>query len=212
MDKKMWAWVGAVVVVVIAAVAVGVGVYVFGGEPEDTGQQVEVAVSAPAEGVKAEDVGQTDEEKAAEYDEFMMWLEEEAAMADEAEAMGVEEREVASVYEEPVAAAVEERPESFGEGGGTGEAMPRWQSIWADFNLTEEEKARLREGFGLAIGRFMAMSPEEQAAERARLQGMRLRWEGMSEEEREETSQRLRDRAEDWRQSGSVELPELSLD
>ena len=80
MDKKMWAWIAAVVVVVIAAVAVGVGVYVFGGELEDTGQQVEVAVSARVEGVKAEDVGQTDEEKAAEYDEFMMWLEEEVAM------------------------------------------------------------------------------------------------------------------------------------
>jgi hypothetical protein len=127
--------------------------------------------------------------------------------------MGVEEREVESVSEEPVVvAAVEERPAFFGQGGGTGESMPRWQSIWADFNLTPEEEARLREGFGLAIGRFMAMSPEDQAAERARFENMRIRWEGMGDEEREETSQRLRDRAEDWRRSGSVELPELSLD
>jgi hypothetical protein len=211
MDKNVLGWILAGVVFVVAVIATAVGVYYFGGGDELPAPVAEVAVSEVAGDVKTVDAGHTDEEKAAEYDEFMMWLEEEAAMADEAEAVAAEEQEGATVYEEPVAVA-EEEPESFGQGGGTGESMPRWQSIWADFNLTPEEEARLREGFGLAIGRFMAMSPEDQAAERARFENMRIRWEGMGDEEREETSQRLRDRAEDWRRSGSVELPELSLD
>lgn len=94
----------------------------------------------------------------------------------------------------------------------SGKSMPRWQQIWSDVNITEEEKGRLRLGFMLQLQKWGAMPPEDQMAERARMESMRSRWENMSEEERDETSQRLRDRFEDWRHSGSVELPELTLD
>ncbi len=109
-------------------------------------------------------------------------------------------------------AVVEAAPASFGGGEPSGGGMPMWQSIWADLNLTPEEEARLRDGFSIAISRYMSMSPQAQAAERERMAQMRQRWEGMGDEEREATSQRLRDRFEDWRASGRVELPELSLD
>lgn len=215
MDKKLKTLIAASVVVVLVAVAVavGVGIYVYGGGPEESASEKEVAVSAPVEGAKAEDAGPTDEQKAQEFEEFMQWLDEEAAKADEAEAAAANERYLASMpKEEPAAAAVEEAPASSGQFVGTDQAMPRWQSIWADLNLTPEEEARMREGFGLAIGMYMAMSPEQQAAERQRMEDMRIRWEGMDDQEREEASQRIRDRFEDWRASGRVELPELSLD
>ncbi len=87
-----------------------------------------------------------------------------------------------------------------------------WRQIWADLNLTPEEQARLREGFGLAMQKWQNMSEEERQAETARMQAMRARWEGMSEDEQRETMGRMRGRFEEWRQSGSIELPELSLD
>ena len=64
----------------------------------------------------------------------------------------------------------------------------------------------------LLIQQWQAMPPEAQQAERARLQGMRVRFEAMNEEEKLEVSQRLRDRFEEWRLSGRIELPELILD
>ncbi len=86
------------------------------------------------------------------------------------------------------------------------------RTIWADLNLTDAEKARLRQGFGLAMQKWQNMSDEERQAETARLQAMRARWEGMSADEQREAMQRMRGRFEDWRQSDSIELPELSLD
>ncbi len=86
------------------------------------------------------------------------------------------------------------------------------RQMWADLNLTPEEQARLRQGFGLAMQKWQSMSEEERQAETARMQAMRARWEGMSEDEQRETMGRMRGRFEEWRQSGGIELPELSLD
>lgn len=38
------------------------------------------------------------------------------------------------------------------------------------------------------------------------------RWQNMSDEEKQEASRELRRRFEDWRQSGSIELPDMILD
>jgi len=86
------------------------------------------------------------------------------------------------------------------------------RQMWADLNLTPEEQARLRQGFGLAMQKWQSMSEEERQAETARMQAMRVRWEGMSADEQREAMQRMRGRFEEWRQSGRIELPELSLD
>jgi len=87
-----------------------------------------------------------------------------------------------------------------------------WQQLWADLNLTPEEMARLREGWRLAMERWQNMSEEERQAEMGRLRGMRIRWESMSDEERQQAIDRGRGRFEEWRRSGRVELPELTLD
>ncbi len=86
------------------------------------------------------------------------------------------------------------------------------RQIWADLNLTPEEQARLGQGFALAMQKRQNMSEEERQADTARLRAMRVRWEGMSADEQREAMGRMRGRFEDWRQSGRVELPELSLD
>ncbi len=86
------------------------------------------------------------------------------------------------------------------------------QQFWADLNLTEAEQARLRQGFGLAMEKWQNMSEEERQAETARLQAMGARWQAMSADEQREAMQRMRGRFEDWRQSGAIELPEMSLD
>jgi predicted Fe-S protein YdhL (DUF1289 family) len=41
---------------------------------------------------------------------------------------------------------------------------------------------------------------------------MRARWDNMSEEERNQAMERGRQRFEEWRRSGQVELPEITLD
>jgi len=87
-----------------------------------------------------------------------------------------------------------------------------WREVWADLDLTEEERARMRDGFRFAMERWRNMSPEERETETARLRAMGERWENMSEEERREAIERMRDRFEEWRQSDRIELPELSLD
>ena len=71
---------------------------------------------------------------------------------------------------------------------------------------------RLREGFRLAMARWQGMSEDERAFETERRRAMRERWETMSDDERKEASQRMRAQFEDWRQSGAVELPDISLD
>ena len=87
-----------------------------------------------------------------------------------------------------------------------------WQRLLADLNLTPEEMARLGEGWRLARQRWQNMSEEERQGEIGRMQGMRTRWQSMSDEERQAAFDRNMQRFEDWRASGSVELPQLSLD
>jgi len=87
-----------------------------------------------------------------------------------------------------------------------------WRQMWADLNLTQEEIARLREGWRLAVERWQNMSEEERQGEIGRLNGMRIRWDNMSEEERNQAMERGRQRFEEWRRSGQVELPEITLD
>jgi hypothetical protein len=60
--------------------------------------------------------------------------------------------------------------------------------------------------------RFWSLSEEQRQAEMARFQDMRIQWENMSDEEREAAMGRMRDRFEDWRASGEVELPPMTLD
>lgn len=224
MEKRVMRWAAGLIVVAEVAAA-GLGVHLLGGRrgtPEP-----EAALTGPeAEQVEASPAPAADEESDAEYEEFMAWLEAEAARKDEAEAAAVEapveEAAESAPIEEEAAPAVEsprlaglfaqmggEWSGERGEGGGN---MPRWRAIWSDLRLTTEEQSRLRQGFGLLMARWAAMPPEERAAEQARLQDLRMRWEPMDDDEKAAASQRVRDRFEEWRMSGQVELPELTLD
>lgn len=142
------------------------------------------------------------EEAAVEVNTASVVVQEEA----EAEQVVAAEETAASEQNEVEANTPVERPMMTGGG------MPGWRTIWADLNLTEAERARLREGFQLAMQKWQNMSEDERATETARMQSMRLQWESMSDDEREQASGRMRDRFEEWRQSGRVELPQLSLD
>jgi len=101
--------------------------------------------------------------------------------------------------------SVQERPSMAG-------GPMNWRQMWADLNLTQEEIARLREGWRLAVEKWQNMSEDERQSEIGRLNGMRIRWDNMSEEERSQAMERGRQRFEEWRRSGQVELPELTLD
>ena len=107
--------------------------------------------------------------------------------------------------EAPRSEPVQKRPSMAGRPG-------NWWQMWADLNLTEEEMARLQEGFRLARERWQNMSEEQKQAEMDRMSAMRERWENMSDEERQAAMERGRQRFEEWRRSDRVELPEMSLD
>jgi hypothetical protein len=92
------------------------------------------------------------------------------------------------------------------------QGMTGWQGVWADLNLTSEEEARLREGWALAVQRWQNMSPEERQIQGERMRASWQRFQSMSDEEKEEASRELRGRFEDWRRSGSTELPDMILD
>jgi hypothetical protein len=181
---------------------VGIGIKLFQPERAEVEAEVEKQQTKPAETRPQEDGNRS--EMTEEDEEFLLWLDDEIARLEEeekAKAMAAEEEPEDMPAAEPVR---EEAQETKSFGG--------WRDVWANLNLTEEEQARLREGFKLAMQRWQNMSPEEREAETARLKAMRERWENMSEEERKEASERMRDRFEEWRQSGDVELPQLSLD
>ena len=72
-----------------------------------------------------------------------------------------------------------------------------------NLNLTEEEQARLREGFMAMFQRFQNMSEEERQAQIARFNAMRQRFENMSDQERQQAVGRVQQQIEQWRQSGS---------
>ena len=149
---------------------------------------------------KVESKQQTESIVAEPVEELIAELEELQIAAVEEQYPVVEETVEENSEEEPVEY---EAQKARGFGG--------WRDVWGDLNLTEEEQARLREGFRLAIERWQNMSPEEREAGAARRREMRERWENISERERREASERMRDQFEEWRRSGRVELPELSL-
>ena len=192
----------AVVVLLFAALAVGIGIKLFQPQRVEVEPQVEKQQAKPAQTRPQEDGNLS--EMTPEDEEFLLWLDEEIATLEE------EEKQKAMAAEEepedvPVAEPVEDQAQEKRSFGG-------WRDVWANLNLTEEEQARLREGFKLAMQRWQNMSPEEREAETARLKAMGERWENMTEEERQEASERMRDRFDEWRESGDVELPPLSLD
>ena len=193
---------GVVVVLLFTALAVGIGIKLYQPHRAEFESQAEQQQTKPAETRPQEEGNRS--EMTQEDEEFLLWLDEEIETLEE------EEKQEAMVAEEepddmPEAEPVEDEAQETRSFGG-------WREVWADLNLTEEEQARLREGFRLAIQRWQNMSPEEREAETARLRAMGERWENMSEEERQEASERMRDRFEEWRRSGRAELPELSLD
>jgi hypothetical protein len=195
-----------VVVLVFAVLAVGIGIKLSQPhrvevEPPVEKQQIKPVQTRPQE-EEEEEIKQS--EMTAEDEEFLLWLDEEIARLEEEEKAKVKAAEE-KPEEIPAAEPVKEEVQETKSFGG-------WRDVWANLNLTEEEQARLREGFKLAIQRWQNMSPEERESETARLKAMGERWENMSEEERKEASERMRDRFEEWRQSGDVELPQLSLD
>ncbi len=220
----------AVVVLLFTVLAVGIGIKLYQPHRAEFESQVEQQQTKPAETHPQEEGNRS--EMTQEDEEFLQWLDEEIEKLEEeeeTETMAAEEepedmpeaepveheaqeargKEAILAEEEaediPVAEPVEDEAQETKSFGG-------WRDVWADLNLTEEEQARLREGFKLAMQRWQNMSPEEREEETARLRAMGERWENMSEEERQEASERMRDRFEEWRQSGRVELPELSLD
>ena len=194
----------AVVILLFAVLAVGIGIKLSQPHRPEFEPQAEQQQTKPVETRPQEDEEIKQSEMTAEDEEFLQWLYEEIEKSEEEE-----ETETILAEEEPEdmpeAEPVEEEAQETRSFGG-------WRDVWADLNLTEEEQARMREGFKLAIQRWQNMSPEEREDETARLRALGERWENMSEEERQEASERMRDRFEEWRQSGDVELPELSLD
>jgi len=197
------------ILVVAAALVAGLGLDWLFPKPQPKPEPVvvePVVESKPAEPAKTNELTKEDEE-------FLQWFLDNPPQKPE---------EVAFQAAPPVAEVPRQGPNfngmmgMFGGGGGGGGAAdgqrPKWQQIWANLNLTEEEQARLRNGFQKIMGRWMTMTEEERLAERARLQEMGRRFQAMSEEEKNAASQRMKDRFDQWRQSGSEDLPELSLD
>ena len=148
----------------------------------------------------------------SEQDEqFLTWLEQEMEnTATQEEAVAETEHDyapqkTAESIERPTPAAGFQQDQAAQSLGG-------WREVWADLNLTQEEQARLREGWRLAVARWQNMSEEERQAQGERMRTSWERWQNMSDEEKQEASRELRRRFEDWRQSGSIELPDMILD
>lgn len=202
-EKPNWTiWSAGAVVVLVVALGMGFGIRKIRIWRAEAEQREAAAIRAKEE---AERVAQDEPvKKAVEIvEEVVEPLEPEqevvvAASTEEAEEKDPEEDKP---QVEPMRGP--------GMMGGAGE---RWRQMWANLNLTPEEQERLRAGFQLAMERFWSLSEEERQAEMARFQDMRIQWENMSDEEREATMGRMRDRFEDWRASGAVELPPMTLD
>jgi hypothetical protein len=194
-----------VVVLLFAVLAVGIGIKLSKPNRPEVESQAKQQQTKSAQTHPQKEESTKPSEMTAEDEEFLLWLDDKIEKLEEEEAAAetmLAEEEPEDIPEaEPVK---EEAQETRSFGG--------WREVWADLNLTEEEQARMREGFRLAIERWQNMSPQEREDETARLREMGERWENMSDEERQETSERMRDRFEEWRQSGDVELPQLTLD
>jgi len=195
------AWMIAAVLVLLGAYAIGLGIRAVrlrraGDEPKSKVESTELTIVEPVvESAEIDDAQMEDVEE-----EYVII--EEAAEEPEVEP---EEELEADPGDMPEDEPVEyEAQEERGFGG--------WREVWSDLDLTEDERARIRDGFRLAMERWQNMSSEEREMETTRLRKMRERWENMSGEDRREASQRMRERLEQWLQSGRIELPELSLD
>ncbi len=191
------------VILIVGAVAWGVVKISsqFGQTKSETEEQVDDGESAPvAAGPEAKSTDAVVEEKRAGAENV-----EEAEVKEETEADAPAQDQTGEPEQAEPPAETVEQPERPAQGF-------NMRQMWADLNLTQAEQARLGQGFALAMQRRRNMSEEERQAETARFQAMRARWEGMSEDEQREAMQRMRGRFEEWRQSGSIELPELSLD
>ena len=122
-----------------------------------------------------------------------------------------------TTIEEPILEELEDQsqPQPSQEArnsGPTTQGLGDWRRVWADLNLTQEEQARLREGWRLAVARWQNMSEEERQWQAERRRASWEKWQNMSDVEREQASLELRQRIEDWRQSGTTELPDMILD
>jgi outer membrane biosynthesis protein TonB len=200
MEKKktnLIPWVVGSIVVLVAAYGLGLGIKEFRewratGEPQQqdnpSAKQSEPNTQQVAPPVEV--VQETNVEPEGPVEQMKPELEKSPAK---------------DTNEAPKSEPVQERPSMAARPG-------NWWQMWADLNLTEEEKARLQEGFRLARERWQNMSEEQRQAQMDKMSAMRERWENMSDEERQAAMERGRQRFEEWRRSDRVELPEMSLD
>jgi len=198
-------WLVGAVVVLLGALGIGRGIQkIRSWRSETETRQVKQIIIAETESESAEPEKESVETVVEAVEE------EDVVALEPADVEEEEEGEPEETAEEETEAAVETET-AVGRTRTSGE-FGNWQQIWADLNLTEEEMARLRDGFALAMQRWQSMPAEVREVEMERRRAMRARWETMSDEERQETMGRMRGRFEEWRQSGQVELPEMTLD
>ena len=197
-------WLVGAVVVLLASLGLGLGI------KKIRSPRAEVKVKQAAKQIIiAETESESAEPEKEAVEAVVEVVEEENVVVLEPADVEEEEKPEETVEEETDVAAETEteagRTQTSGEFG-------NWRQIWADLNLTEAEQARLRDGFALAMQRWQSMSSEEREVEVERRRAMRARWETMSDEERQEAMGRMRGQFEEWRQSGQVELPQITLD
>ena len=197
-------WLVGAVVVLLASLGLGLGI------KKIRSPRAEVkAKQAAKQIIIAETESESAEPEKEAVEAVVEAVEEENVVVLEPADVEEEEKPEETVEEETDVAVEPEtavgRTQTSGEFG-------NWRQIWADLNLTEAEQARLRDGFALAMQRWQSMPAEVREVEVERRRPMRARWETMSDEERQEAMGRMRGQFEEWRQSGQVELPQITLD
>ena len=130
--------VGLAVLVLVGALGLGLGIKKIRSLQSEGGTEVKDRVET--RDTRGQEATVVVEEAAVEVNTASVVVLEE-----EAEQGVAAEETVASEPNEVEANTPVERPMMTGGG------MPGWRSIWADLNLSEAERARLREGFQLAI-------------------------------------------------------------
>ena len=200
-------WLVGAVVVLLASLGLGLGIKKIRSPRAEVKakQAAKQIIIAETESESAEPEKEAVEAVVEAVEEENVVVQEPADVEEEEE----EEKPEETVEEETDVAVEPEtavgRTQTSGEFG-------NWRQIWADLNLTEAEQARLRDGFALAMQRWQSMPAEVREVEVERRRAMRARWETMSDEERQEAMGRMRGQFEEWRQSGQVELPQITLD
>lgn len=208
MDKKKQIGIlFGVVVVLFATIAVGIvimGLQSHWFEAEDLEPQVERNESKPGAMITAEDEKPTNITNDDEA--FLRWMYENTAEEGEAEA------EVEKEEQEPVTAVVEEKGALLEQQGQRAQGFGGWRNVWADLNLTQEQKERLGEAMRLAMERWQNMTDEEREDETEKMREGWEKWQNMSDEEREDAMKQMREKFEDWLDSDEVELPDFFSD